>query len=286
MGTYIDDLIGYNFIGKNNKPWDHDGHGTFVTGVIAATWNNKVGIAGINPNAKIMVLKALNGFGHTRASYVAEALVYAANHGAQIINMSLGGKDLTTLQREAVDYALSKGCLIVIAAGNEGRELKGFGIAELPSVITVGASDRKDKRAAFSNYDPEIDLVAPGLDIISLRARYTDTLRDIPGSNYSNGNAYVGKVNVAQGSDGQPVVEVIGTANADAILSISVKMGAGENPEQFTIASPPSTSDITEGVVGLIPASKFAGSTVWILKLIVRHQNGTQREARFRLQLG
>ena len=67
---YVDDIIGWDFFGRHN-PFDHDGHGAFVSGVIAADKDNRAGIAGINPNAKIMVLKSLNSFGHTRASYLA-----------------------------------------------------------------------------------------------------------------------------------------------------------------------------------------------------------------------
>ena len=66
---YVDDVIGWNFIDNNNKPWDHDGHGTFVAGIIAATQNNGVGLAGINPAARIMVLKALDAFGQGHASW-------------------------------------------------------------------------------------------------------------------------------------------------------------------------------------------------------------------------
>ena len=88
---YVDDVIGWNFFGRNGDAWDHDGHGTMVAGIIAARRGNGVGIAGINPAARIMVLKGVNNFGHTRASYVAEAIKYAADNGARIINMSLAG---------------------------------------------------------------------------------------------------------------------------------------------------------------------------------------------------
>jgi len=100
---YVDDMIGYNFIGHNNKPWDHDGHGTFVAGLIAGSWNSE-GIAGINPAARIMVLKALNSFGHTRASYIAEAITYAVDNGARIINISVGGEGLISLEGRADHY--------------------------------------------------------------------------------------------------------------------------------------------------------------------------------------
>jgi subtilisin family serine protease len=189
---YVDDRIGWDFMGRNNKPWDHDGHGTFVTGIIAATWNNGAGIAGINPAVKIMVLKALNDFGNSRASYLAEAIVYAADHGAKVIQMSVGGEGTTKIEQAAVHYAVSKGCLIVVAAGNEGIELKDYALTGMEGVITVGASDHSGQRAVFSNWGAAVDLVAPGLDILSLRARYTDTLRDIPGATYKAGAAYVG----------------------------------------------------------------------------------------------
>ena len=105
---YIDDVIGWNFVDKHNVPWDFDGHGTFVAGVIAAT-HNDVGIAGVNPAAKIMVLKAMDAVGNTHASFVAEAIVYAADNGAQIINVSIGGESLTEIERMAIEYADDQG---------------------------------------------------------------------------------------------------------------------------------------------------------------------------------
>ena len=110
-----------------------------------------------------------------------------------VINISIGGKDLTKVEesRRAL-RGRSAGCWIAVAAGNDGVELKNYGIAGLPGVITVGASDHNGERA-FSNWGTAVDIVAPGIDILSLRARYTDTLRDIPGATYKPaGAAYVG----------------------------------------------------------------------------------------------
>lgn len=189
---YVDDIIGWNFLDQSPRPWDHDGHGTFTAGIIAGAWNNGEGIAGINPRARVMVLRALNSFGNSRASYLAEAIIYATDNGARIINMSVGGPDLTRIETEAVRYAASKGVLIVVAAGNEGQSVEGFGIAGMEEVITVGASGLADLRANFSNYGPSIDLLAPGVDVLSLRARRTDTLFGVPGAEYEMGSAYVG----------------------------------------------------------------------------------------------
>ncbi|MEZ5709505.1 MAG: S8 family peptidase [Blastomonas sp.] len=190
---YVDDMFGWNFYDNSNRPWDHDGHGTFTTGIIAGTWNNGQGIAGINPKARIMVLRALNSFGNARASYLANAIVYATDNGARIINMSVGGPGLTQAETEAVRYAASKGVLIVVASGNEGSRVEDFGIAGMEEVITVGAAGLDGLRAPFSNYGRSVDLLAPGVDILSLRARRTDTLLDIPGADYTVGAAYVGE---------------------------------------------------------------------------------------------
>lgn len=192
---YVDDIIGWDFMGKTNKPWDHDGHGTHVAGVIAATQNNEIGIAGINPYARVMVLKAINNFGHTRASYLARAIAYAADNGARVINLSVGGKHLTEIERVAVEYAASQGVLIVVASGNESTDVSDFGPAGIDSVLTVAATDFADKRAGFSNWGAQVDLAAPGLDVLGLRARRTDTMLDIPGVEYVGGANFVGPDN-------------------------------------------------------------------------------------------
>jgi hypothetical protein len=87
---YVDDVIGWDFLDRDAKPWDNDGHGTLIAGILAGDWNDKAGIAGVNPFARLMILKGLNNFGHTRASYVAEAIAYATDNGARVINLSVG----------------------------------------------------------------------------------------------------------------------------------------------------------------------------------------------------
>ncbi len=225
---YVDDIIGWDFYGRHNKPWDHDGHGTVVAGIIAAAHNNKVGIAGINPHARIMVLKALNSFGHSRASYLAKAIVYAVDNGARIINMSVGGKNITTAEKEAVKYAISKGVLVVVASGNKGIDVKDYGIAGLESVLTVGATDLKDKRAVFSNWGAQIDIAAPGIDVLSLRARRTDTMRDIPGVKYVNGANYVGKDKRYYRASGTSFAAPIVTGVASLVLSKHPELSGAE----------------------------------------------------------
>jgi subtilisin family serine protease len=189
---YADDVIGWDFAEQDGHPWDHDGHGTVVAGIIAARSDNGVGIAGINPHARIMVLRALNSFGHSRASKLARAIVYAADNGARVVNLSVGGEGVTAIERSAVEYALAKDVVIVVAAGNQGRDLAGQGIASLEGVIAVAATGFEDERQGFSNHGAAVDLAAPGLDVLGLRARRTDTMRDIPEVDYVAGANVVG----------------------------------------------------------------------------------------------
>src|SRR5262245_34744447 len=188
---YAQDVIGWDFFDRDNKPWDYDGHGTFIAGLIAGSWNDKTGIAGINPLARLMTLKAINNFGHTRASYIAEALTYAVDHGARVINLSVGGKQITKMEQAAIDYAFAKGVVIVVAAGNEAVEISNYGIAASDRVLTVASTGFEDERLVFSNWG-KISVAAPGLDILSLRARRTDTMLGMEGVKYTAGAAYVG----------------------------------------------------------------------------------------------
>ena len=214
---YVDDVIGWDFMGNTNKPWDRDGHGTFVSGIIAATQNNGIGIAGINPNAKIMVLKAVNDFGHTRASYIAQALIYAVENGARVINLSVGGKNQTDLEQAAIDYAHSRGAVIVVAAGNEGVNIQDFGPAAHEDVITVSATDMDDKRASYANWGAGIEISAPGTDILGLRARRTDLMAGM--GDYQVGSSFVGEDSRYLRTSGTSFAAPIVAGTASLLLS-------------------------------------------------------------------
>jgi subtilisin family serine protease len=189
---YTNDAIGWNFVEDNNNPWDNDGHGTFVAGIIAAAANNGQGIAGANWGVQIMPLKVMNSFGRGRGFNVARALVYAADHGARVINLSLGEEHLTQTEQLAIEYAFNKGALIVVAGGNEGRNTENTAPASLSQVLAVAALDPSDKRAAFSNWGKHIKLAAPGVDILSLRARRTDFVLMSGAKDYKAGQSFVG----------------------------------------------------------------------------------------------
>ncbi len=220
---YIDDVIGWDFMRANNLPWDYDGHGTIVAGIISATQNNDVGIAGINPYSKLMVLKALNAFGNTRASYIAESIVYAVDNGARLVNISVGGEKLSRIERAAVDYAIANGVLIIAAAGNEGQDLEDYGPAGLEGVLTVAATDLQDARTVFSNWGEQVDIAAPGIDVLSLRARRTDTMLDIPDVEYVRSANYVG--------DDKRYYRVSGTSFAAPIVTGIASLVLSKQPD-------------------------------------------------------
>ncbi len=191
---FVDDVMGWNFIDDNNDPWDNDGHGTFTAGIIAATTNNAEGIAGINRGVKIMPVRALNFMGRGATSHLAKAIVYAANNGARVINISIEQLEMEkskTLQF-AVDYAYKKGVLIVVAAGNQGHDTATISPSGLEHVLTVAATDHEDKRMGFSNWGKYIRIAAPGEEILSLRARRSDLLVMAGSKEYQAARAIVG----------------------------------------------------------------------------------------------
>lgn len=223
---YVDDIVGWNFVRNRNKPWDYDGHGTFVTGVISAAQNNGIGISGISSSAKIMPLKALDAFGRGYASMAAEAINYAAEHGARIINLSLGGRTLTKVEQLAIDHARSRGAIVVVAAGNSGQSVADFSPAGLRGVVTVTATDRKDKRAGFSNWGPLVDIAAPGVDVLSLRARRTDLLSLIRGVKYKRGEGILGEDRSYYRASGTSFATPIVTGTITEILAANPKLTA------------------------------------------------------------
>jgi len=158
---------GYDFVENDTIPQDDDGHGTHVVGIIAALTNNNKGVAGVTwgQNVKIMPLKVFGSDGTGSTFNVAKAFVYAVDHGAKIINASLGSRASSDLLQAAVRYAYQNDVVMVCAAGNDGS----YGIdypAAYPETIAVGAvtldSNERPTRASYSDYGPELDVVAPG----------------------------------------------------------------------------------------------------------------------------
>lgn len=151
---------------------DGNGHGTHVSGIIAAVQNNSTGVSGVAPGAKVMPLQALDSSGSGTLDDVASAFAYAGQHNIPIVNASLGGPSSSqTLEQAVADYPNT---LYVVAAGNNGTNnddpSTSFYPCDLPeaNLICVGASDQNDQPAYFSDYGASsVDLFAPGVDILS-----------------------------------------------------------------------------------------------------------------------
>lgn len=151
---------GYDFVNDKIEAQDDVGHGTHVAGTIAQSTNNNYGVAGIAYKAKIMPLKVLGSNGGTVAD-IAEAIRFATDHHADVINMSLGGGGDSQLMRDAIKYAHDKGVVIIAAAGNENRNSASFP-ARYPDVISVSATDSAGNKAPYSNFGAGVDISAPG----------------------------------------------------------------------------------------------------------------------------
>ncbi|MDJ0884803.1 MAG: S8 family peptidase [Desulfobacterales bacterium] len=168
---YVDDIHGWNFIAENNDVRDDYGHGTFVTGIIAANTNNAEGIAGINPGARIMVLKASNQNGKAHDLAVYRAVRYAVDNGARVINISLGGEGRSRLLQIGLNYAYGMGALVVVAAGNWGNDIAGYEPQNARRVVSVASMDMDGTRRSASNKGLNVAMAAPGESIYSLSSR-------------------------------------------------------------------------------------------------------------------
>ncbi|WP_082234524.1 S8 family peptidase [Halobacillus massiliensis] len=159
-------IRGYDFVDYDYYPMDLNGHGTHVAGTAAAETNNAQGVAGMAPNTRVLAVRALGADGSGSLTAISDAIRYSADQGAEVINLSLGCDCDTQTLKNAVDYAWSKGSVVVAAAGNDGVSTT-FEPASYANVIAVGAVDRYDRRASFSNYGTWVDVTAPGVDIAS-----------------------------------------------------------------------------------------------------------------------
>jgi serine protease len=157
-------VAGWNFVSSGSHANDDHGHGTHVAGTIAQSTNNGVGVAGVAPGARIMPIKVLNADGVGTDLNVANAIRWAADNGARVINLSLGGPSPSSLLQDAVDYAYGKGVLVVAASGNDGVATVGYPAA-YTNALAVGAVRIDQTRSDYSNYGSALDLVAPGGDV-------------------------------------------------------------------------------------------------------------------------
>lgn len=158
---------GYDLVNNDAKPTDYHGHGTHVSGIVVAC------TPGLN--IKIMPIRVLDEDGYGYDSIIGAGIRYAADHGANVINLSLGGPHSQYID-ENVQYAIKKGVTVVVAAGNEFDNTSYYCPAHIKNAVVVGAVNRNNCRAYFSNVGQSLDVVAPGVDIVSC----------IPGGRYAS----------------------------------------------------------------------------------------------------
>lgn len=178
----VNQAIGWDFVNDDSDAMDDNGHGTHVAGIIAATRNNGIGISGVAPGVTIMPVKVLNAIGSGWMSDVAAGITFAADNGAKIISMSIGGGPSPSLSSATKYAAYEKGCLLFAASGNDGGNIVTYPAA-YNWVIGVGAVGHDGNRASYSNYGNFVSLAAPGG---SYDGDYThDILSTWPGNQYS-----------------------------------------------------------------------------------------------------
>lgn len=175
LNGYIDDINGWDFAYGDNIPADDYGHGTNVTGIIAANGNNNLGYTGVDMACKIMTLKGLDATNYGYYSWWNNAIRYAADNGADVINLSVGGNTFSALLLGATNYAIAQGTTVVVSMGNGNNNIPTYPAANL-NVIAVGSTNPDDTRTApffwdvnsGSNFGPHISVVAPGNYIYGL----------------------------------------------------------------------------------------------------------------------
>lgn len=228
-------VAGYDFVNGDSDPADDQGHGTASAGVIAARTNNGTGQAGICWRCSLMPVKVLDGNGSGSTSVVAAGIVWAVDHGARVISLSLGGEDSTQTLADAVAYAVDKGAIMVASAGNSGNANLNYPAA-YPGVIAVAGTTQADELYSWSNFGAWVQVAAPGCNVAP----------------YLNGEY----VNFCGTSSAAPIVAGI------AGLALSARPGAtrAEVENALTLSATPLGSAVRSGRVSASGTLKALGA--------------------------
>lgn len=159
-------LPGWDYVNNDSNPSDDHGHGTAVAGAAAAIGNNGVGVTGVAVNVKILPFKVLNSSNYGYYSAWASAIIAAADQGARVINMSMGGTSSSSTLQNAVNYAWNKGSIVVVAAGNSGSSAPTYPAA-CSNALAVSATNSSDTKSGWSNYGSYVRICAPGENILT-----------------------------------------------------------------------------------------------------------------------
>lgn len=189
---FIDDIIGYDFVNQTYGnlgdysipdpiPFDEHGHGTMVAGVVGADINN-TGIVGIAPEVKIVALRVFDLTGNAEIKDIASAIIYSALNGINVLNLSFGSQEYSRLLEDAISFAQSMGCIVVASAGNDGSIIPHYP-SDFDGVISVGSITSDGVIANSSNFGPNVDIFAPGVQIYT--TSLDNSYRYISGTSFS-----------------------------------------------------------------------------------------------------
>ena len=260
----VDDVNGCSFVSDSSPGCDNVtngfvnddiGHGTFVSGVIAAAANG-TGMVGVARNVRIMPIKVLDCYGSGDSIATARGILYAVHNGARVINLSLGGLRDAQEVRDAVSEATRSGVIVVAAAGNAGTAGVAFP-ARISEVLAVGAASQNapDKRSAFSSYGPEVDVVAVGEDVVGTlpASRCFVLLPCLPGGPYAVGSG-----------------TSFSTPQVSGLAALMLSLKPDLSPQQIT--------DIIKGTATPVPAGSTPGwagaGRINMLEALKAVQNG------------
>ncbi|MFC9384991.1 S8 family peptidase [Streptomyces venezuelae] len=223
---------GYDFVDGDDEPKDLNGHGTHVSGIAAAHTDNGIGVTGGAPGAKIMPVRVLGADGSGTDANITKGIVWAADQGADVINLSLGESGLMArllkggILNQAITHANGKGAVVVAAAGNDSTALQPYKL-DTP-VLVVNAADRHGQPASFTNFGAQNAVSAPGVDILSTLPTYPtkETLKNTSGYGKLSGTSMASPYVSA-------VAALLHHQGLDPAAIMSTIRGAAANPQQL-----------------------------------------------------
>ncbi len=224
---FIDDVNGWDFANNDNNPSDGHGHGSHVAGTIAAVGNNNRGVIGLAYQSRILPIKGLSDSGSGYDADLANAILYAVNNGAKVINNSWGGGGYSPLFEDVVNYAHANNVVVVSAAGNDNQNACAFTPANVENSITVAAVGPTDVKASYSNFGVKVDVAAPGGS--NLGQISEDILSTVPTGAFS-------WAPVVTGPNGEEYRSIAGTSMAAphvaALAALILQLHPTWTPEQ------------------------------------------------------